>query len=134
MPSTVDDEGVVTIGAVINDADGNDILAGGPDIFSTEDGVNDVTDIFVKVEPAAEFAVVDDRGANNRATVTVTDQYGDPISGIRVQLLSADNDDANDDTMIASGRYFTVNRDGSFSFGYERDGDALLYGDAPGQD
>ena len=59
LPSTVDDEGVVTIGAVIEDDDSDPILAAGPDIFSTENGVNDVTDIFVKVKPAAEFAVVD---------------------------------------------------------------------------
>ena len=94
-----------------------------PMIFSTEAGVIDVTDIFVKVEPEAEFAVVDDRGANNRATVTVTDQYGDPIPGIRVQLTSSDDDAENDPTVIASSRYFTVNRDGSSSFGYERDGE-----------
>ena len=109
-------------GAPVVDDDNDPVLADGPGIFSTEDGVIDVTDIFVKVEPAAEFAVVDDRGAINRATVTVTDQYGDPISGIRVQLLSRDLDDANDLTMIASNRYFTVDRDGSFTFGYERDG------------
>ena len=104
--------------------DGANVLADGPGIFSTEPGVIDVTDISVKVEPVAAFAVVDDRGANNRATVTVTDQYGDPISGIRVQLLSRDLDADNDLTTIKSNRYFTVNRDGSFTFGYERDGEA----------
>ena len=97
----------------------------GPVIFSTEDGVLDASDIFVKVEPAAEFAVVDDRGADNRVTVTVTDQYGDPISGVNVRVDSVDTDDVNDDTdIVVDGRYLTVGRDGSFSFGYERDGEA----------
>ena len=114
--------GTATRQFVVGDIDTEE--SGDPMIFSTEAGVIDVTDVFVKVEPAAEFAVVDDRGANNRATVTVTDQYGDPISGIRVQLTSVDDDTDNDDTVIASNRFFTVNRDGSFSFGYERDGEA----------
>ena len=96
----------------------------GPVIFSTEDGVLDASDIFVTVEPAAEFAVVDDRGADNRVTVTVTDQYGDPISGVNVRVDSVDTDTANDDTeIVVAGRYLTVGRDGSFSFGYERDGE-----------
>ena len=98
--------------------------ADGPVIFSTEDGVLDASDIFVKVEPDAEFAVVDERGANNRVTVTVTDQYGDPISGVDVRVDSADTDTNNDDTeIVVAGRYLTVGRDGSFSFGYERDGE-----------
>ena len=98
--------------------------SGGPVIFSTEDGVIDEKDIFVKVEPAAEFAVVDDRGADNRVTVTVTDQYGDPISGVDVRVDSRDDDTANDDTeIVVASRYLTVGRDGSFSFGYERDGE-----------
>ena len=97
--------------------------ADGAVIFSTEDGVLDVSDVFVKVEPDAAFAVVDDRGANNRATVTVTDQYGDPISGVQVRVDSSDADDDNDPTeIVVAGRFLSVGRDGSFSFGYERDG------------
>ncbi len=98
--------------------------ADGPVILSTEDGVNDATDIFVKVESAAEFVVVDERGATNRATVTVTDQYGDPIPGVQVRLDSVDDSNTNDaeaDTtkIVPAGRYLTVGRDGSYSFGYE---------------
>ena len=97
--------------------------SGDPVIFSTEDGILDASDIKVKVEPAEEFVLVDERGANNRATVTVTDQYGDPISGVQVQLSSADLDSDNDETVIASDRFLTVNSDGTYPFGYERDGE-----------
>ena len=98
--------------------------ADGAVIFSTEDGVLNAGDIFVKVEPAAEFAVVDNRGATNRATVTVTDQYGDPISGVQVRLDSTDdsatnNDEADTTKIVAPERYLSVGRDGSYSFGYE---------------
>ena len=92
-------------------------------IFSTEDGVLDAGDIFVAVEPAAKFAVVDDRGASSRVTVTVTDQYGDPIPGIEVRVDSTDTDGDNDATeIVVAGRYLSVGRGGSYSFGYERDG------------
>ena len=96
----------------------------GPVIFSTEAGVLNAGDIFVKVEPAAEFAVVDPRGADTRVTVTVTDQYGDPIPGIQVRVDSTDdsltNDAPSDVTVIVvADRYLSVGRDGSFSFGYE---------------
>ena len=95
----------------------------GPVIFSTEDGVLDAADIFVTVKAAQEFAVVDARGATNRATVTVTDQYGDPIPGIQVRLDSADDDNDNEATeIVVAGRYFSVGPDGTASFGYERDG------------
>ena len=93
-------------------------------IFSTEAGIIDAGDINVKVEPAAEFAVVDTRGANNRVKVTVTDQYGDPIPGVQVRVDSRDdsttNNDASDQTVVVvANRYLSVGRDGSFSFGYE---------------
>ena len=92
-------------------------------IFSTEDGVLNAGDINVKVEPSMDFAVVDNRGADNRVKVTVTDQYGDPISGIEVRVDSTDTDTDNDDTeIVVAGRYLSVGRNGSFSFGYERDG------------
>ena len=111
-------------------ADGNTtenkpVGAAGPVIFSTEDGVIDGSDVLIKVEAAAKLAVVDYRGsfAYNRATVTVTDQYGDPIPGIRVHLDSSDNDSANDPTVpVPDDRYLAVGRDGSISIGYERDG------------
>ncbi|MYB27776.1 MAG: S-layer homology domain-containing protein [Acidimicrobiaceae bacterium] len=92
-------------------------------IFSTEDGVLNAGDINVKVEPSMDFAVVDNRGADNRVKVTVTDQYGDPISGVEVRVDSDDTDTANTATeIVVAGRYLSVGRNGSFSFGYERDG------------
>ena len=108
--------------AVADSASGAPTGANGAVIFSTEDGVLDNTDIKVKVAPAAKFAVVDQRGANNRVTVTVTDQYGDPISDIQVRVDSADDSDTNADdptVVVPAGRHYAVGSDGSHSFGYE---------------
>ena len=41
---------------------------------------------------------MDDRGADNRVTVTVTDQYGDPIPGVEARVDSEDTDTANEAT------------------------------------
>ena len=112
-------------------------------VFSTERSIatNSNSDITVSVEPAAEFVAADARGAGNRVKVTVTDQYGDPISGVKVRLrtarttpatqLSVDttgNDEA-DTIGISSDRYLAVGRDGSYSFGYERSGIATAEAD-----
>ena len=93
-------------------------------VFSTEPGVQAQADISLSVEPAAEYAAVDDRGASNRVKVTVTDKYGAPIVGVQVMVTSADGDGDNDVTVIGGGRAFAVGRDGSYTFGYERDGEA----------
>ena len=114
-----------------------DLATGLQVIFSTERGVVDVdpnpatlptddVDIAVSVKPASAFAAAAARGASNRVTVTVTDQYGDPIAGAKVTLTSS-----NGRTTTAAGlstlpattggptpRQFAVGRDGSYSFGY----------------
>ncbi len=106
------------------DGDGTPVVATGiKRVFSTEPGVQAQADIDLSVEPSAEYAAVDSRGASNRVKVTVTDQYGDPIVGVRVMVTSTDTDDTNDDTVIGGGRAFAVSRDGSYTFGYERDGE-----------
>ena len=110
--------------ATLVDGDGEAVPAAGIEVvFSTEPGVQAQGDIGLSVEPSAEYSAVDDRGASNRVTVTVTDKYGDPIVGVRVMVTSADADADNDDTVIGGGRAFAVGRDGSYTFGYERDGE-----------
>jgi len=118
-------------------------------VFSTELGVVDVdpnpanlandppddVDIAVSVRPASAFAAAAMRGASNRATVTVTDQYGDPLTGAKVTLTSGDGDNPGASTPVngpsslvltiasptaddTKPRQFAVGRDGSYSFGY----------------
>ena len=104
-------------------------------VFSTEAGVTEVADITVTVKPASAYVATAARGASNRATVTVTNQYGDPITNAKVTLTSSDGVNRNpshtdpepsslvdttasptaDDT---APRQFAVGRDGSHSFGY----------------
>ena len=104
-------------------------------VFSTEAGVTEAADITVTVKPASAYAAAAARGASNRATVTVTDQYGDPIANGKVTLTSSDGVNRNpshtdpepsslvdttatptdDDT---TPRQYAVSRDGSHSFGY----------------
>ena len=83
-------------------------------IFSTE--ASDKDEATVSVEPAAEYVVASARGASNRATVTVLDQYGDPVVGAEVSLASA----GAGAITIGGGNAFAVGRDGSYQFGYER--------------
>ena len=111
-------------------------------IFSTEDSIRNVeqstdstTNVVtfgatVSVEPAATFVAASARGASTRATVTVTDQYGAPISGARVKLateldsgVTADDAPTLTGGNIAGGRALAVGRDGSYTFGYEWVGD-----------
>ena len=91
-------------------------------IFSTEPGVRTAADINISVKPAADYIAADDRGASTRATVSVSDQYGDPITGVRVSLTSTGSDDDGNDPTIGGGRSFAVGSDGSYTFGYERSG------------
>ena len=98
-------------------------------VFSTEgslvDGMEDIT---ISVKPASRYVAADSRGATSRVKVSVTDQYGDPITGVSVQLstdrrtlntVTADPDDYLND--IAGHKYLAVGRDGSYTFGYERE-------------
>ena len=82
-------------------------------IFSTE--ASDKDESTVSVKPAAEYVVASARGASNRATVTVTDQYGDPVAGAEVSLASSETS-----ITIGGNNTFAVGRDGSYQFGYER--------------
>ena len=83
-------------------------------VFSTED--RSLSAGGVSVKTASDFVAASARGASNRATVSVFDQYGDPVAGALVSL-------ASDQTGITIGgdRDFAVGRDGSHTFGYERE-------------
>ena len=91
-------------------------------IFSTEASTRDTTRVSVSVKPGASYVASVGRGASNRATVSVTDQYGDPIPGSRVSLTStgAPNTNAPTAVTIGGGRFLAVGRDGSYTFGYTR--------------
>ena len=94
--------------------------------FSTERSVQEQADITVSVD-APKHAVARGRdGAGTRVTATVTDQYNDPITGVRVSLAStADSDTTTPATnTIDSAREFAVGRDGSYTFGFSRSGGA----------
>ena len=99
-------------------------------VFSTERSIvtDSNSDVTVTVEPAAEFVAANDRGASTRVKVTVTDQYGDPITGVKVRLATSRTTPAsqlvgaNTNILIANNRYLAVGSDGSYTFGYERSG------------
>ncbi len=55
--------------------------------FSTEASTRATTGT-VTVKSAADYVAASARGASNSVTVTVTDQYGDPVSGAEVTLSS----------------------------------------------
>ena len=98
-------------------------------VFSTEGSlVGGVEDITISVKPASKYVAADARGATSRVKVSVTDQYGDPITGVKVQLMTdrraldtttTDPDDYMNE--IAGHKYLAVGRDGSYTFGYERE-------------
>ena len=93
--------------------------------FSTEDSSRETGSVSVK--SAADYVAAAGRGASNRATVTVADQYGDPLPGSRVWLTTSLTEEVDGETValyqIGGGRSFAVGRDGSYTFGYEREGD-----------
>ena len=99
-------------------------------VFSTERSIvtDSDSDITVTVTPADEFIAANDRGASTRVKVTVTDQYGDPITGVRVHLATSRTTPASQvptgqtTVPIANNRYLSVHSDGSYTFGYERSG------------
>ena len=92
--------------------------------FSTEDSSRDAGDVSVK--SAAKYVASATRGSSNRATVTAADQYGDPLPGSRVWLNTSLTEVVDGETValyqIGGGRSFAVGRDGSYTFGYEREG------------
>jgi hypothetical protein len=90
--------------------------------FSTEDSSRETGS--VSVESAADYVAAAGRGASNRATVSVADQYGDALPGSRVWLTTTLLDSDGDPLAIGGGRSFAVGRDGSYTFGYEREGDS----------
>ena len=89
-------------------------------VFSTE--ARDLTAATVSVSPPTAHVAAAARGASNRATATVADQYGDPIAGAKVTLTSSLNTGAAPatDVVIAGGRAVAVGGDGSYTFGYTR--------------
>ncbi len=84
-------------------------------VFSTEASSRANDDVTITVEPAEKYVIASGSSVSNRVTVTVTDQYGDPIPGAQVDLKS----DA-DDVTIAGGKQRAAGPDGSFTFGYAR--------------
>ncbi|MYH71922.1 MAG: S-layer homology domain-containing protein [Acidimicrobiia bacterium] len=89
------------------------------------------------------------RTALNRATVKVTDQFGDPVPNAKVTLTSSrgQGDDANQDSSLRdspasanagagtpddatddanNGREFTTGSDGTYTFGYTWSGDGAV--------
>ena len=110
-------------------------------VFSTEGSLKDgAEDITITVKPASKYVAADGRGATSRVRVIATDQYGDPITGVDVRLRTdrRADDPTSDDPLvfineIGGDHYLAVDRDGSHTFGYEReDADAdtdVLTGD-----
>ncbi|MYB28977.1 MAG: hypothetical protein F4X38_07535 [Acidimicrobiaceae bacterium] len=93
------------------------LITVGPVIFSTEAGSRAAADVTVAVTPAADFVAAAARGASARATVSVTDQYGDPVPNIWCSLASTGAGD------ITIGGNRNVGSDGAYTFRYERVGD-----------
>ena len=99
--ATASPTGLITVGAVT---------------FSTEDSSRDAAVVSVSVKPAADFVAASMRGASTRATVSVSDQYGDPVADVWCSLASSGAGD------ITIGTARNVGSDGAYTFGYERVG------------
>ena len=99
-------------------------------VFSTEPSLIGLSeDITIGVKPASRYVAAAARGASSRVSVSVIDQYGDPITGVNVQLMTGRRTEntatpATDDFIneIAGHRFLAVDRDGVHTFGYEREG------------
>ena len=85
--------------------------------FSTEDSSRDADDVNVTVTPGAEYITADDDGANARAAVSVTDQYGDPVPDLLATLTSSGTD-----VTIIGRSTKALGDDGAYTFRYERTG------------
>jgi len=97
-------------------------------VFSTEDSIaGGAGDVMTSVGPNPSYVAANSRGAATRVTVTVTDQYGDPMPGREVRLRTDRQTPAGQlvDGIIpiANDAYLAVDRSGSYTFGYERTGD-----------
>ena len=106
--------GLVTVRAAADDDNYSAAL-----VFSTEASSREADDLTVAVKSAADFVAASARGANNRVTATVTDQYGDPIAGAKVVFTSSLSTETPAVT-IQNGRALAVARDGSITVGYQR--------------
>jgi hypothetical protein len=102
-------------------------------VFSDEDAVT--TSVSIDTSSYVQVASRAGRTALNRAKVTVSDQFGDPVRGVKVTLTSSDGaTDDTDDTdgassLTATGdantpKPFTTGSDGSYTFGYTWLGDS----------
>ena len=96
---------------------GTGLITVGNVVFSTEDAARDAARTTVSVKPAADFVAAAARGASARATVSVTDQYGDPVPNVWCSLATSG---AGDHTI---GGNRNVGSDGAYTFRYERVGD-----------
>lgn len=108
--------GLVTVRAAADNDDYSAAL-----VFSTEASSRSAATVSVK--SAADYVAAMTRGASNRATVTVADQYGDPIAGAQVTLTTTLTHEGETDVIvIGGGRALAVGRDGTYTFGYTRRG------------
>ncbi len=104
--------GFVTVRSGLDATDSNP----GALTFSTErrDRVTQGV-VVVTVKSAAGYVAASARGATNRVTVTVTDQYGDAISNASVMIASSDTTNVQFDRPTRR-----TASDGSRTFRYER--------------
>jgi hypothetical protein len=109
-------------------------------VFSTEDSLAGDTvesaqgKVSVYVSPNPSFVAANARGAATRVTVSVFDQYGDPLPRREVRLRTertTPESRVNDkhktrpaNIVIANDAHLAVGRGGSYTFGYERSGEA----------
>ena len=88
------------------------------------DGSGAVANIEIEA-PAFRLAPRDDRTAGNTVTISVTDQYGNPVSRARVRLTSSENDDdADPDISRVPTSDRVTNSRGEVRIGYRYSGDA----------
>ena len=92
------------------------VVTVGTVIFSTEASSRDAADVNVTVTPGAEYITAKERGVNAQATVSVTDQYGDPVPNVWATLTSSDAD-----VTISGGGDWNVGSDGAHTFRYKRE-------------
>ena len=118
---------LVGLTASVTDGDGDtDDDQTGSVTFS--DAASVPTSIKIDTSSYVSVAARAGRTALNRATVTLVDQYGDPVRGAKVTLTSDIGDHATDNTEDGASSLaattggtateFSTNSDGSYTFGY----------------
>ena len=117
------------IGLTVSVTDGDDDTDNDESGFVTfRDAASDPTSIDIDTSSYVPVAGRAGRTALNRATVTLSDQYGDPVRSAKVTLTSdlgrtADLTDTDGASSLAAttggtAREFSTGSDGSYTFGY----------------